>query len=93
MFKKSLLFFIKIYQKTLSLDHGFLKYRHPYGFCRFRPTCSEYAHDAISQYGAVRGLILSARRLLRCHPWSRGGWDPIEKSNIKYQNSKIQFKN
>jgi putative membrane protein insertion efficiency factor len=44
--------------------------------CRFTPTCSEYARDAIEQYGATRGLLRAARRLLRCHPLHKGGWDP-----------------
>jgi putative membrane protein insertion efficiency factor len=44
--------------------------------CRFTPTCSEYASDAIEQYGAVRGVMKALKRLLRCHPFHRGGWDP-----------------
>ncbi|MEE8270212.1 MAG: membrane protein insertion efficiency factor YidD [Alphaproteobacteria bacterium] len=45
--------------------------------CRFRPTCSEYAIDAITAHGAVRGGWLSLRRLSRCHPWGGSGWDPV----------------
>ena len=44
--------------------------------CRFRPTCSEYAVLAVRRYGPFLGLWKTAGRLLRCHPWSRGGWDP-----------------
>ena len=44
--------------------------------CRFTPTCSEYAIEAIERYGTVRGTGKSLRRLLRCHPFHRGGWDP-----------------
>ncbi|MGO9929565.1 MAG: membrane protein insertion efficiency factor YidD [Mycobacterium sp.] len=45
--------------------------------CRFVPTCSQYAVDALTEYGLVRGSWLSATRLARCGPWRRGGWDPI----------------
>jgi len=45
--------------------------------CRFTPTCSEYAQEAVAKYGALRGLGLAARRLLRCHPFHAGGWDPV----------------
>jgi putative membrane protein insertion efficiency factor len=44
--------------------------------CRFTPTCSEYASDAIGRYGVVRGAGKAFMRLLRCHPFCRGGWDP-----------------
>ena len=44
--------------------------------CRFTPTCSEYASEAIERYGVLRGIGKAARRLLRCHPFNRGGWDP-----------------
>ncbi len=45
--------------------------------CRFYPSCSEYAHQAVTRFGASYGLYLGARRILRCHPWHRGGFDPI----------------
>ena len=47
------------------------------GHCRFWPSCSLYARDAIRAYGAWRGVALAARRLLRCHPFHRGGYDPV----------------
>ncbi|MEW6332890.1 MAG: membrane protein insertion efficiency factor YidD [Thermodesulfobacteriota bacterium] len=45
--------------------------------CRFYPSCSEYAIDAVTHHGPVKGLYLALRRLLRCHPWHRGGYDPV----------------
>ena len=48
--------------------------------CRYVPTCSEYAMEAVERYGAVRGLMMAAWRLLRCHPFSRGGLDPVVKN-------------
>jgi len=45
--------------------------------CRFAPTCSHYAAEALSRYGVWRGLGLTLRRLARCHPFNPGGWDPV----------------
>jgi len=47
----------------------------PAGTCKFHPSCSQYAIDALRKYGLVRGSAKAARRLLRCHPWSHGGVD------------------
>ncbi|MGB0864894.1 MAG: membrane protein insertion efficiency factor YidD [Granulosicoccaceae bacterium] len=48
--------------------------------CRYWPTCSDYAVDAVSKHGALRGGIIAAKRLSRCHPWSEGGIDPVPES-------------
>ena len=45
--------------------------------CRFTPTCSEYASEAVEKHGVVKGSLKSLWRLLRCHPFHRGGWDPV----------------
>lgn len=45
--------------------------------CRFCPTCSNYAQEALTKYGFVKGMWLSIKRVLRCHPWNDGGYDPV----------------
>jgi putative membrane protein insertion efficiency factor len=47
--------------------------------CRYVPTCSEYAAEAVARHGAARGAMLACWRVLRCHPWGRGGYDPVPK--------------
>ena len=50
--------------------------------CKYHPSCSAYAVEAIRTYGVLRGLVLAAWRLLRCNPWSHGGIDPVEAQTI-----------
>lgn len=50
--------------------------------CKYYPSCSEYAAQAIRRYGILRGLVLAGWRLLRCNPWSRGGFDPVEEQRL-----------
>jgi putative membrane protein insertion efficiency factor len=69
---------IKIYQKTLSFDHGILSSFFPQGFCRFNPSCSEYGYEAIEKYGVIKGGIKTIWRILRCNPMSKGGFDPLK---------------
>jgi len=69
------LFIIKIYQKTISPDHGFLKNWFSPGYCRFYPTCSEYTYQKIKKEGLIRGIPKSIWRILRCNPWNKGGID------------------
>ncbi len=73
--KYILLFLIRVYQRTLSPDHGPLKAKFPYGYCKFHPTCSEYGYQAIKKYGVIRGVPLTIWRIIRCNPWSKGGED------------------
>lgn len=67
--RKILLWMIRLYQLLLSPWLG--------GNCRFYPSCSCYTHTAIERFGALRGAWLGLRRLLRCHPLTRGGYDPV----------------
>ena len=69
--KKAAILGIRAYKKTIS---PLLK-----SSCRFVPTCSEYAEEALEKYGIVKGVGLSLWRILRCNPFSRGGYDPVEK--------------
>ena len=50
--------------------------------CKYHPSCSEYAAQAISRFGILRGLVLACWRLLRCNPWSHGGYDPVEAQRV-----------
>ncbi len=64
-----LLFFVRAYQYLLSPYFG--------SQCRFTPSCSHYAVDALTKHGALKGAYLTSRRMLRCHPWHPGGFDPV----------------
>jgi putative membrane protein insertion efficiency factor len=50
--------------------------------CRYYPSCSEYAVEAVRRFGILRGVVLAAWRLLRCNPWSPGGFDPVEEQRL-----------
>lgn len=69
---------IRLYQKTLSFDHGFPKIFFPNGWCRFHPTCSEYGYQAIKKYGIIKGGFMALWRVVRCNPWNKGGNDPVK---------------
>jgi uncharacterized protein len=56
--------------------------------CRYVPTCSEYAMEAVERYGALRGGFMAVARLLRCHPFARGGYDPVVKAGVDGQGLK-----
>lgn len=74
MLKKAFLFLIKIYQFIFSPDQGIFFRRN---VCRFYPTCSQYAYEAIDIHGALKGSFLAIKRILRCHPFNQGGYDPV----------------
>lgn len=74
MMKKILIYLIKGYRKFLSP----LKKN----CCRFYPTCSAYALEAIEKHGAFKGMYLAVKRILKCHPWHKGGYDPVPE-NLK----------
>ena len=79
--KAALLWLIRLYQRYISPG---LPRR-----CRFSPTCSQYALDAIERFGAIRGTLLAVWRILRCNPFCRGGYDPVpDKFTFRRQNKK-----
>lgn len=71
--KNILIFIIEKYQKHIS---PWLKSKNIN--CKFYPTCSEYAKQAIEKYGAIKGLFLGIKRIFRCNPFSKGGYDPLK---------------
>lgn len=70
--KKVLIFFIKGYQKWISPIFNFFGIH-----CKFYPSCSNYMLQAIQKYGACKGVFLGIKRLIRCHPFAKGGYDPL----------------
>jgi len=75
MLKFFVLSLIRFYQATLSFDHGPLRRLFPGGYCKFQPSCSDYAYLAVSKYGVWRGSLKAIWRVMRCTPFSRGGLD------------------
>jgi uncharacterized protein len=65
---------IRVYQRLVSPLLG--------ERCKYYPSCSEYAAQAIGRFGILRGLVLAGWRLLRCNPWSNGGFDPVEDQRL-----------
>lgn len=68
---------IEIYQKTLSPDTGWFRGRYPGGYCKFTPNCSQYCKESIEKRGAIIGASKGLWRIIRCNPWSKGGYDPV----------------
>ncbi|MDO8512538.1 MAG: membrane protein insertion efficiency factor YidD [bacterium] len=75
--RNTLVFIITIYQKTISPDHGIAKVLFPFGVCRYTPTCSDYSKQAINRFGVVRGSLMGVKRIIRCNPFTAGGYDPV----------------
>lgn len=69
------LFLIRLYKRTLS---PILHYLVPNGGCRFYPTCSEYGYQAINKHGLIKGIWKSIKRIVRCNPFNKGGYNPID---------------
>lgn len=78
MIKRCLIFAARLYQRTLS------PMKLP--SCRFYPSCSAYFIEAVETHGALKGLLLGVYRILRCNPFSRGGYDPVPESTACKQN-------
>ncbi len=66
---KIFLALIRFYQKHISPSLG--------SHCRFMPTCSQYSYESIAKYGAFKGIFLSIKRIMKCHPFHAGGYDPV----------------
>ena len=69
MFKAFALFLIRFYQRYISRGMG--------SSCIYQPTCSHYTYEAIEKHGVLRGGWLGAKRIARCHPFAKGGYDPV----------------
>lgn len=76
--KKLSLILIRFYQKTLSFDTGFVGKLIPIKVCIYTPTCSQYTYEAIEKYGLIKGSVLGLKRILRCNPFFKGGYDPVK---------------
>jgi len=70
LLKRLMIYLVKLYQRYIS---PLTKPK-----CRFYPTCSQYAIDALSSYGVFKGSYLAVKRILRCHPFNPGGYDPVK---------------
>lgn len=80
--KRIFLIIIKGYQKTISPDHGVFSGGKQH-VCRYCPTCSQYTYEAIDKYGVIKGVGMGSWRILRCNPFSKGGYDPVEPASSK----------
>lgn len=74
---KLIVHLITFYQRTLSPDHGVFKARFPYGYCRHYPSCSEYTKQAVIKRGALFGLVLGIKRIVKCNPWAEPSVDTV----------------
>lgn len=76
--KTIILLLIRFYQKYISIFLG--------KNCRFYPTCSAYTYQAVERFGVVKGIYLGIRRILKCHPFHPGGYDPVPEKKEKKKN-------
>ncbi|HOJ31822.1 MAG TPA: membrane protein insertion efficiency factor YidD [bacterium] len=72
---KLVIFFVRMYQAFVSPVFGHN--------CRFYPSCSNYLIEAVEQFGMTKGLLLSLRRIIKCHPFHSGGFDPVPRRNFQ----------
>ena len=81
LLQKSLIFLLQVYRYLISplIGHN----------CRFYPSCSNYAQLAIRQYGSCQGSYMAVRRILRCHPWHAGGYDPVPPPHVSKLPTKM----
>lgn len=79
LIKKAIIFLIRTYQMTISP-------RFSHGSCRYTPTCSQYAIEAIEIHGIFKGSMLAIWRIIRCNPFCKGGWDPVPPRKNKEDN-------
>lgn len=75
--KYPFLLLIRIYQKLFSFDHSFWARPEKYRVCIYYPSCSDYTYQAIDKYGLFKGTYLGIKRILRCNPLSKPGYDPV----------------
>lgn len=71
--RRILIFIIKIYQKIISPIFSAMGIK-----CKYYPTCSEYTKQAIEKYGCIKGVYIGGKRIIRCNPFSKGGYDPLK---------------
>lgn len=71
--RRILIFIIKIYQKIISPIFSAIGIK-----CKYYPTCSEYTKQAIEKYGCIKGVYIGGKRIIRCNPFSKGGYDPLK---------------
>jgi uncharacterized protein len=76
---------------VLAPIHGYQRFVSPAlpRRCKYEPTCSAYAVRAVEEYGILRGLILAGWRLLRCNPWSHGGYDPVRAQRLFHRRHTV----